>query len=69
MIEPNTHRHAVIQCMILAITAPSDEQASDAVRLLKSMIEQFALTTGDMAHCQRAASAFLELDANTECVQ
>ena len=61
MNTPKNHKDALIQGLVLAITAPSDEDASVAVDLVDQIASH--LTSEEVEECKKAALE-LALDAN-----
>tara|TARA_B100000035_G_scaffold257271_1_gene227350 strand:- start:492 stop:683 length:192 start_codon:yes stop_codon:yes gene_type:complete len=61
MNTPKNHKDALIQGLVLAITAPSDEHASVAADLADQIASH--LTSEEVEECKKAALE-LALDAN-----
>ena len=61
MAKPKNHKDALIQGLVLAITAPSDEDAAMAVDLVDQIASH--LTSDEVEDCKKAALE-LALDAN-----
>lgn len=53
MNTPKNHKDALIQGLVLAITAPSDEDASVAVDLVDQIASH--LTSEEVEECKKAA--------------
>ena len=61
MAKPKNHKDALIQGLVLAITAPSDEDAAMAVDLVDQIASH--LTSEEVEECKKAALE-LALDTN-----
>ena len=61
MAKPKNHKDALIKGLVLAITAPSDEDASVAVDLVDQIASH--LTSEEVEECKKAALE-LALDTN-----